>query len=92
MLKLEIASDAAKFIKTVGGKHAGQISIKIMDLLSNPRPHDSELLKGTKREHLRTDVGEYRIVYRVEGNVLVVPIVDRRNDDEVYKQVKRKGL
>ena len=92
MLTLKISSDAVKFIATIGGKQAGQISVKVFDLLKNPLPNDSESLRGTAGEFRRVDVGEFRIVYRVVEDQLEIPLVGRRNDDEIYKQVKRKGL
>jgi mRNA-degrading endonuclease RelE of RelBE toxin-antitoxin system len=38
----------------------------------------------------RNDVGEYRIVYDVQGDTLRVLVVGKRNDDAVYKALKRK--
>jgi len=35
------------------------------------------------------DAGEYRIVYRATETVELL-LVGKRNDDEVYKQLKRK--
>lgn len=92
MLKLGLYPDVPKFLKTVDRKHAGQICVKLIEFLSNPEPHDSALLKGTNGLLMRADVGEYRIVCRVQDDVLLVPLVGRRNDDEIYKQVRRKGL
>ena len=60
-----------------------------MGLLSNPEPHDSKLLKGSKDRNRRVDIGEYRAVYRVEGDSLLVLVVGKRNDDEVYKILDR---
>ena len=37
----------------------------------------------------RVDSGEYRIIYKVIGETLYVPLVGRRNDDDVYKRLKR---
>jgi mRNA interferase RelE/StbE len=39
----------------------------------------------------RVDSGEYRIVYRfdVEADVIQILLVGKRNDDEVYKQLKQ---
>ena len=35
-------------------------------------------------------MGEYRIIYYVrESVVLIILLVGKRNDDEVYKQLKR---
>lgn len=55
--------------------------------MENPRPADSRTLAGYP--FLRADIGEYRIIYRVEGNCLKVALVDKRNDDEVYKKFRR---
>ena len=92
MLTLRIHPEAVKFIGSVGGKQAGQISIKIFDLLKSPLPPDSEMLRGTFGAFRRADIGEFRIIYRVVDDTLEIPLVGRRNDDDIYKQVKRKGL
>jgi mRNA interferase RelE/StbE len=92
LLKLKLSAEAAQFIASVGGKQAGQISLKIFELLKNPTPGDSEALRGTTGNYRRADAGECRIVYRVFDDELEVPLVGRRKDDEIYKQVKRKGL
>ena len=38
----------------------------MLALLNDPELHDSRLLKGSRRDNRRVDVGEYRVVYRVE--------------------------
>lgn len=68
-------------------KHRRQIAEKILALQNDPLPHDSEHLKGF--HFRRADVGEYRIIYRIEEPLLKVYIVGKRNDDEVYKQLRR---
>jgi mRNA interferase RelE/StbE len=45
-------------------------------------------LKGYS--YYRADVGEYRIVYQVEEQTLEILLIEKRNDDEIYKQLKRK--
>jgi len=37
----------------------------------------------------RVKSGEYRIIYRIDGNDLHVDIIGKRNDDEVYRLIKR---
>ena len=37
----------------------------------------------------RADIGEYRIIYRLEAGVVKVALVGKRNDDEVYRRFKR---
>lgn len=92
MLRLDIWPDAIKFLHTVERKHAAQITLKLFSLLAEPNPPDPESLKGTALPHKRADVGEYRIICRVERDVIEVPIIGRRKGDDFYKEMKRKGL
>ena len=60
----------------------------ILSLLGNPCPADSEKLAGF--DFRRKDVGEYRIVYRVEeSQILKIAETGKRNDDDVYRRLKR---
>jgi mRNA interferase RelE/StbE len=92
MLKIDLQKDAAKFLEKLPPKHKKQIAHKIVDLCENPIPHDSKILKGTSTSFHRVDIGEYRIVYTVEKDVVNIPLIGKRNDAEVYRQFKRKGL
>ncbi len=87
MLNLDFSAQAIKFLKKLSGKPAKQIKKKIEEMRSNPYPQDSAKLYGYP--FLRTDSGEYRIVYLVNGDTLEIKIVGKRNDDEVYKKLAR---
>lgn len=88
MLRIEVNKRAEKFIRKLPAKQARQIIAKIIELRSNPKPHDSKPLKGHE-QMWRTDVGEYRIIYFVRDSVLlVIFLVGKRNDDDIYKQLK----
>ena len=88
MLSVNLSRQSAKFLKKLTTKHARQVAAKITELRSNPYPQDSRKLKGYA--YHRTDIGEYRIVYQVEKNVLGILLIGKRNDDEIYKKLKRK--
>jgi mRNA interferase RelE/StbE len=89
MLRIDISRRAEKFIETLPAKQKRQITAKILELASNPQPHDSIQVKGFP-QFRRTSVGEYRIIYFVKDSVvLVVVLAGRRNDDDIYKQLKR---
>ncbi len=90
MLKLDIAKSAADFISARVPKHQRQIVARIQDLRSDPEPADSKPLKGGKRQFRRADIGEYRILYQVEGDMLYVLAVGKRNDDEVYRRFGKR--
>lgn len=86
-MKLDMTNDALKFVQGIQNKQYKQIVGKILDLLKNPRPNDSILLKGYS--FYRTDIGEYRIIYSIDTDTVTVILVGKRNDDEVYRQLNR---
>ena len=90
-LKLRISRQAGRFIKTLPPKQYKQVAGAILSLPNDPRPHDSRALKAGNNLR-RVDVGEYRVVYRVEGDVLLVLVVGKRNDDAVYRMLARINL
>lgn len=85
MLKLLVSKKAQKFLDDLPPKQFRQIVKKVFALLENPKPHDSEELRGYP--FLRNDIGEYRIIYDVQGDTLRLILVGKRNDDEVYRRL-----
>ncbi len=69
-------------------KHSKQVATKITELRINPYTQDSLKLKGY--DFYRVDTGEYRVVYSVEAEILEILLIEKRNDDEVYKKLRRK--
>jgi len=88
---LRIEEGVLRFLGKLERKHAGQIAVKILALANDPHPADSKGLQGTRSNLFRTDVGEFRIVYAEQSGEIKILLVGRRNDDEVYKELKRKG-
>ncbi len=87
-LEPSIARRAGRFIKTLPPKQYKQVVDAILSLLNDPRPHDSRALKAGKNLR-RVDIGEYRVVYRVEDDTLLVLVAGKRNDDAVYRMLAR---
>ena len=85
-----LSRDARDFIEKLPHKHAKQVLLKILDLCRNPQPPDSSQLKNCEEGYRRADIGEYRIIYRVLGDILEIPLVGKRNDDEVYRRFARR--
>lgn len=88
-LSLKLSRQTSKFIKSLPPKQYKQVVSTLLSLASDPEPHDSQLLKGSKDKNRRVDIGEYRIVYREENGELLILIAGKRNDDDVYKQLRR---
>ncbi|KAB8314101.1 type II toxin-antitoxin system RelE/ParE family toxin [Tolypothrix campylonemoides VB511288] len=85
---LRIAKTAEKDLIDLPAKQFKQVVSKIFSLQGNPRPQDYKALKGYEGGY-RVDQGEYRILYTIDDENLLVDIfrVGKRNDNEVYKNL-----
>ncbi|BAY98622.1 addiction module antitoxin [Tolypothrix tenuis PCC 7101] len=61
-----------------------RIQIKIDSLAIEPRPNGVKKLKGTENSY-RIRVGDYRIIYEVYDDVLLVNVVEMGHRRNVYK-------
>ena len=91
MHDLRLTKEAYDFIRHLEAKPFKQVMAKILGLTADPTPADSSALKGYD-DLFRADIGEHRIVYRFNSTTISVLVVDKRNDDEVYKKLARKKL
>lgn len=85
--KIKLKSSAIKEItdlRTSQPKVAGQIQEKIDELKQNLFPHDSSKLKGHDNAY-RVDSGEYRIIYEVIADQVVVYVIKIGHRKEVYR-------
>lgn len=88
MLKINLSKDAERFLKKIPAKHSKQIAERLYTLLQDPEAFPSVELKGYA-PYRRAKSGEYRIIFYVEEDTLFVPLIGKRNDDEVYQLLKR---
>ncbi len=88
MLRPVLSKQAGKFLNAIPIKHARQIVARIDALCTDHEATPTEELKGFA-PFRRLKSGEYRIVFLVDGDVLQVTLIGKRNDDDIYKQVAR---
>lgn len=90
MIALDLQPKAKKFINFLPPKHKRQIKDRILSLQNDPTPNDSKKLLGYEN-YIRVDSGEYRIIYRyeVEQDLIIIVLIGKRNDGEIYKIAKR---
>lgn len=84
-MNITMTNQALKACKTLDAKQYRQVVSAILGLLTNPEPHDSQLMRGASRGERRLDVGEYRVIYAIAGETVEILVVGKRNGDEVYK-------
>ncbi len=78
-----IAPGAQKEVLNLPKVAQQRIDKAIRGLSSNPRPQGCKKLVGTDAWRVR--VGEYRIVYSVEDNILTVEVVKVSHRKDVYR-------
>ena len=88
MLKINLSKDAERFLRKVPGKHAKQIALRLQELMTGPDAVSTIELKGYA-PYRRAKSGEYRIIFFVADDTLHVPLIGKRNDDEVYQLLRR---
>jgi mRNA interferase RelE/StbE len=83
--RLFIKASAAKELEAVDGKGTRQRLVRAISCLADdPRPAGVEKLSGTKGR-FRIRVGDYRVVYAIEDQVLTVFVVKVGHRREVYR-------
>ena len=61
-----------------------RVAIRIDALANNPFPSGSKKMKG-EPDHYRIRVGDYRVIYRVDGMRVIVLIVKIGHRRDVYR-------
>jgi len=79
-----IKPSAAKEIDAVGSKRDRQrIVARIEQLADDPRPHDCKKLSGAEKYRVRS--GNFRIIYGIEDDALIVMVVKVGDRRDVYR-------
>jgi mRNA interferase RelE/StbE len=86
--RLVLSKQAAAFLQALPAKQARQVAEKIQALGDAPDSVSSEMLKGYAPMR-RLKSGEFRIIFVVEGDVVQIRLIGKRNDDEIYKALGR---
>ena len=84
MYNVELGREPEKFYRKQSRKIQIQISTALRKLASNPRSEQAKKLAGMD-ELYRVRVGDYRIVYSIEDDRLVVLVVRIAHRREVYR-------
>ncbi len=84
LYRIEIKRSAAKEIEAIGRLRDRQrVVARIMRLAEDPRPPGATKLTG--KEAYRIRQGDYRMVYTIADDVLVVEVIRVGHRREVYR-------
>ena len=80
---VELKVSARKELERLPAKLIERIFPKLEGLASEPRPAGCKKLKGGQREW-RIRVGDYRVVYTIDDEKMLVSVMRIRHRSEVY--------
>jgi mRNA interferase RelE/StbE len=81
--RVELRLAAVRALRKGDPQHRGRIQGAIALLAQDPRPPGARTLQG--RPGLRVRVGDYRITYTIQDDVLLVVVVTLGHRRETYR-------
>lgn len=88
MYAIELKPQAQKFIEKQPKKIQRQLIAKIELLQKDPRPAQSKLLQSDKQIY-RLRSGDFRIIYQIKDDRLLVLVAKVGNRKDIYKNLLR---
>jgi mRNA interferase RelE/StbE len=82
---VEFAPPARRQLKKLDHSVQKRILRRVERLENQPRPRTAEKLKGTTKPLFRVREGNYRIIYTIEDDRLIVLVVRIGHRSEVYR-------
>ena len=81
--KLQIKKSAEKELRKIPKKELIKIINKIQNLSEDPHPVGS--IKISNQEKYRLRIGNYRVLYKVEDNILTIFIIKVGHRKDIYR-------
>ena len=81
--KIYIERSAQKALSKMPKKNQNRIIEFIQNLSNNPRPSNSKKLTG--RPAWRIRIGNYRIIYEIEDDKLIIIVINIGHRKDIYK-------
>ncbi len=82
--EVKFSASAIKALKRIDRKWAAKLFAAVQDLAHTPRPHSAKKLVGKSSWRIR--VGDYRVVYDIHDDVLVILVIKIAHRKDVYKK------
>ncbi len=87
MYKVQIEKTADKSLCKIHPTYREKIKNRIYSLADDPFPPDCKKLKGIDKNLYRVRVNQYRIVYEISKETLVISILYIDHRKEVYENI-----
>lgn len=87
MFEIFLDTPAKNFIKKLDSKNSQRIIKAIEKLAEDPIPHDAKRIYGTSEKLFRIRVGDFRVLYRVDYEEIIIIVVDIDLRKRIYKEI-----
>lgn len=84
--KIEYRPKAVKFLNTVSKDDKERIQKRIYELSVNPRNEQVIKLSGVKPDQYRVRQGDYRILFTIYNQKLIIEVIDIKTRQDAYKK------
>ena len=84
--RIELTKSAAKALKSIPKKDQKRIAKKMEDLADKPPGPAKTKMKGDNPFH-RVRVGDYRVIYEIQNEILLILILKIGHRKEVYRRL-----
>lgn len=82
--RVELTRSAEKDLRKITPPHRETMLDALEKLAFNPRPHGCRKILGAEQTY-RIRVGDYRIVYEIHDEVLVILVIRLAHRKDVYR-------
>jgi mRNA interferase RelE/StbE len=83
MYKVTIEKAVEKTLQKINEPYFSKIKEAILNLAQNPRPNGYIKLKG--REGYRIRVADYRIIYEIFDDILLIQVIELGHRKDIYQ-------
>jgi mRNA interferase RelE/StbE len=81
--KITFQKQAVKALSKLHDPIYSRIKVAIQELAFDPKPTGYKKLKG--RPGFRIRIGDYRIIYEIDGLILLIDIIDLGHRKDIYE-------
>lgn len=82
--RLEFTASALRELRSLDAQTQRRVSVRLTSLCDDPLPSGVKKLQGLPG-HFRIRIGDYRVIYRVDGQRVVIVIVRIGHRRDVYR-------
>ena len=78
-----LSNIATKQLRKLPIQIAQRIQMQLFELENDPRPVGCKKLVGVEAWRIR--IGDYRVIYEIQDNILIVSVIEIGHRKEIYK-------